>query len=245
MSVRRRPEPRAVAVIVPAHDEQELLGDCLDALHAASWRAREAGARVLVVVVADACVDSTRAIARTHGVTCLTVNGRNVGSARATGAAHALAVFAEEGFPAESVYLLHTDADTLVPSQWIIRHLAAAAGHDAVLGPVEVRDWEPRGADCARRYRLASMLEPDEHRVHGANLGVRADAYLRAGGFAALASAEDRALVAALRGGGESVVFRRDVAVRTSARISRRVRGGFSDYLSGLEDEPPETVQAV
>jgi hypothetical protein len=72
--------------------------------------------------------------------------------------------------------------------------------------------------------------------VHGANLGVRADAYQRVGGFPALPVAEDRTLVDALRTSGETVVFRSDLAVCTSARVSTRVSGGFSDYLSGLDE---------
>ena len=245
MNGMRRPELRAVAVIVPAHDEQEFLGGCLDSLQAAAWRARESGWRVLVLVVADACTDTTRATARARRVACLTVNGRNVGSARAAGAEHALAVLGAEGCPAESVYLLHTDADTRVPSRWITRHLAAVTGHDAVLGPVEIRDWTGRRAVCARRYLHACRLESEQHRVHGANLGVRAEAYLRVGGFPALPVGEDRAFVEALRASGESVVFRHEVSVCTSARVSSRVTGGYSDFLSGLDDRPPGRVEAV
>lgn len=225
----------AVAVIVPAHDEQELLGACLDALEPAARLARGAGLRVLTLVVADACTDGTRAVARARAVACLTACERNVGAARAAGAARALAELDRAGHDAARVYLLHTDADTLVPPDWITRHVRAAARHDAVLGPVEVLDWTQRNRNCAPRFARACDLEPDEDRVHGANLGVRADAYLRVGGFPALTVAEDRALAGALRTAGESVVFRGDLAVRTSARISRRVRGGFSDYLSKLE----------
>ncbi|HET9172720.1 MAG TPA: glycosyltransferase family 2 protein [Actinospica sp.] len=235
-----RPVLRAAAVIVPAHDEHELLGSCLDSLEAAAWPTRRAGWRVQVIVVADACVDTTRATARAHRVPCLTVHGHNVGAARAAGSARALAQLAEEGYRAAEVYLLHTDADTVVPSLWIMRHLVAAGGYDAVLGPVEVRDWTTRREGCARRYRLACELEPEAHRVHGANLGVRADSYLRAGGFPALEVSEDRALVDTLRAAGAAVAFRRELAVSTSARVSGRVHGGFSDFLSGLERETTE-----
>lgn len=245
----RRAPVSAAAVIIPAHDEQELLGACLDVLEPAARHAREAGLHVLTIVIADACTDSTRATARARATRCLTANGRNVGAARALGTAHALAELAREGYDPAQVYLLHTDADTLVPTDWITRHVRAATRHDAVLGPVEVRDWSERDENCADRFARAAALEPDEDRVHGANLGVRADAYLRVGGFPALPVAEDRALVEALRTVGESVVFRGDLAVCTSARISRRVHGGFSDYLSKLEDRLParaaDTISAV
>jgi GT2 family glycosyltransferase len=243
---RERAQIRAVAVVVPAHDEQELLSACLDVLEAAAWRARDRGIQVLLFVVADACSDATRAMARRRGLTCVTIHANNVGAARAAGVTVALASLAESGIEPPQIYLLHTDADTLVGPDWITRHLDEAADHDAVLGPVDVQDWSTRGEECARRYALRAEQEPDEHRVHGANLGVRADAYERVGGFPALPVAEDRALVGALRTAGESVVFRRDLTVRTSARISTRVSGGFSDYLSELQepaDAHPERTE--
>jgi GT2 family glycosyltransferase len=231
-----REEIRAVAVVIPAHNEQELLSACLDVLEAAAWRARDRGIPVLLVVVADACTDGTRALARRRGLTCVTIQANNVGAARAAGVAVALSRLAESGFEPARIYLLHTDADTLVAPDWITRHLDEAADHDAVLGPVDVRDWGARSAQCARRHALHTENELDEHRVHGANLGVRADAYQRVGGFPALPVAEDRTLVNALRTSGETVVFRRDLTVCTSARVSTRVSGGFSDYLSGLDE---------
>jgi glycosyltransferase involved in cell wall biosynthesis len=239
-----RPELGAVAVIVPAHDEQHLLEGCLDALAAAAWHARRGGLRVSTLVVADACTDATRATARAHGAFSITTTVKNVGAARAAGTERALEILARDEYLTPNVYLLHTDADSVVPPDWIIRHLRLAVDHDAVLGPVEVGDWAPRGLTCARRFEEASAAEPDGHRVHGANLGVRADAYLRVGGFRALPVAEDRALVAALRAARESVVFRRDLVVSTSARVSRRVRGGFSDYLTRLgagQPQPPSS----
>jgi hypothetical protein len=50
-----------------------------------------------------------------------------------------------------------------------------------------------------------------------------------------------------LRAGGFSappVGFHRDLAVCTSARVSRRVRGGFSDYLSRPEGRPAVPTEA-
>jgi GT2 family glycosyltransferase len=238
-----REQLTALAVIIPAHDEEELLGACLDSLEPAAWHAHESGVQqVYTLVVADACTDTTRATARVRGVGCLTVNGRNVGAARSAGATAALAELSRKGYDPAQTYLLHTDADTEVSADWLVRHIRAAAQHDAVLGPVEIRDWTPRGEHCIPLFEQACASEQNRHRVHGANLGVRAEAYLRAGGFPALPVAEDRALVEALRTAGASVVFRPDMAVFTSARISHRVRGGFSDFLSRLEDHAPVPV---
>ncbi len=232
---RIRTPLRAVAVIVPAHDEQELLGACLDTLRMATRHARRAGLHVRTLVMADACTDDTPTAAYSRGVRCLEIDARNVGVARAAGVTATLAELGREGFATSQIYLLHTDADSLVPPDWITTHVHAALDCDAVLGNVVVRTWAARSPDCARLYARARALEPTGHRVHGANLGVRADAYLRAGGFPPLAGSEDRGLVDALRASGAHLVYRDGPPVRTSARRSRRVDGGFSDFLSRLE----------
>jgi hypothetical protein len=69
---RKREQIRAVAVVIPAHDEQELLDACLDVLEAAAWRVRDRGIPVLPFVVADACTDATRAMARRRDLTVCT-----------------------------------------------------------------------------------------------------------------------------------------------------------------------------
>ena len=56
----------AVGVVVPAHDEEELLPACLAGLTEAAAMAVEdrPGLRVRIVVAADACTDGTVAVAR-------------------------------------------------------------------------------------------------------------------------------------------------------------------------------------
>jgi hypothetical protein len=73
--------------------------------------------------------------------------------------------------------------------------------------------------------------------VHGANLGFRAAAYLRAGGFPDVPTAEDHALVAALTATGTRVHHTRSLAVVTSARRRARAPHGLSGYLAGLDAE--------
>jgi glycosyltransferase involved in cell wall biosynthesis len=77
----------AVGVVVPAHDEEELLPECLAALSraAATVIAERPGLRVRIVVAADACTDDTPAVARRAGVGLVSLDFENVGLARATG----------------------------------------------------------------------------------------------------------------------------------------------------------------
>jgi hypothetical protein len=71
--------------------------------------------------------------------------------------------------------------------------------------------------------------------VHGANLSFRAAAYLKAGGFPDVRTAEDHALVTALASAGGRVVRSRAVTVITSARREARAPNGFSHYLADLD----------
>ena len=58
------------------------------------------------------------------------------------------------------------------------------------------RERYEHGQPCDSDESSRTRVNQHPH-VHGANLGFRASAYLRAGGFPALPTAEDHALVAA------------------------------------------------
>jgi len=216
----RRRKIRAVAVVIPAHDEQDSLAHCLTAVQAAAWRARRRGIDVLITVVADSCSDATRAIARRRGADCLTIQANDVSAARTVGVTHALSRLGELHFGLPEIYLLHTDAHTVVEPAWIGRHLEAAADHDAVFGPVHVRDriTPDKESVPVHLHQHGTENAPGLGAYTAANLGVRADAYTRAGGLPTMSFAEDRAVASTLRATGASVVFRRDVAVTVSSR---------------------------
>lgn len=217
-----------VGIVVPAHDEQGWLGPCLDAVRSA---ADAVAVPVDVVVVADACSDDTAQVARAAAVEVLEIAARNVGVARAIGWDRLLG----RARPA-TVWLATTDADTLVPTDWLARMLTRAEqGWDAVVGTVAVRDWSSAGrTEAVQAAWLSQYAHAHEH-VHGANLGVRGSSYLAVGGVPARALAEDAGLVAALRTAGARVLNVADNPVLTSARFSHRAPGGFASYLDELE----------
>lgn len=221
-----------VGVVVPVHDEQELLPTCLSALHVA---AEAVGLPVEILVVLDACTDASEqvvaaSVRSSMRLSSMVVDGHNVGLARGAG----LDRLAASGSP-DTTWLATTDADTLVPADWLTRQVELAdAGTDAVLGTVQVHDW--RGHPAATRLAFArSYLSADGHpHVHGANLGVRASAYRAAGGIPALGLAEDHALVGGLVERGCRIARVGSIPVVTSARRDVRARGGFGDYLRSL-----------
>jgi glycosyltransferase involved in cell wall biosynthesis len=222
----------AVGVVVPAHDEEDLLPACLAALRQAA--ARIAPAPVHLVVVADACSDHTAGRARAAGADVVEIRARRVGAARAAGFAEVLRRTRDHD-PA-AVWLASTDADTLVPADWLTRQVSyAGEGWDAVVGTVTVTDWSAHPAHVpdlfAAQYDHGSGTHPH---VHGANLGISAAAYLAAGGFRGRRPAEDHALVHALGAAGRKILRTTDVTVVTSARRHARAPRGFSHRLATL-----------
>jgi len=230
--------PRDVAVVVPARDEVELLPRCLASVAIAVDRVATA-CRVHIVVVADRCVDDTEAVAaatldRAHA-SIVRARCANVGSARRVGVDGALRVWPPD--PARRPWIAMTDADSIVPPDWLAYQLRAAAqGWDAVAGAVAVADWGDRPAWTAQA--LARHRRDQRRRqtlpVHGANLGVRADVLAAVGGVPAVAHSEDAGTVELLERAGRPVLRTPDLVVVTSARRSGRAPGGFSSLLDRL-----------
>ena len=216
-----------IAAIVPAHNEEDHILSCLAALHTAARCPRLGGEQTVLMVVLDACTDNTRSIAQRMGVTTIALQARNVGAARALGAELALAAGAR--------WLAFTDADSQVAPDWISAQLALR--RDAVCGTVAVRDWGTYG-DTMRQHYDATYNDADGHRhIHGANFGVSAQAYERSGGFKALQSSEDVALVEALQASGASIAWSAAPRVFTSARRVFRAPGGFGATLARVEQQ--------
>ena len=225
---------RHMAVLVPARDEEALLPRCLRSVLAACEEAR-AVITTDIVVVSDGSQDRTHELAtemlRGMG-TAVHSGAACVGSARRTAAEVALG-----RYPGESgaVWLANTDADCLVPADWLLHQLAAAeAGCCAVAGIVDVDSFAEHDAGVPHRFRETYLIHADgtHPHVHGANLGIRADAYLRAGGWGALATAEDHDLWRRLGHAGAALVADAGLRVVTSGRRVARAPGGFAEALA-------------
>ncbi|WP_242459070.1 glycosyltransferase [Rhodococcoides fascians] len=223
-----------IVVVVPAHNEQDLLDACLAALSRAERRVVEvAPVTVSTIVVLDACTDDSASIAARHpSVSTVAVAHRNVGAARAAGFSNYTAELAD------TTWFATTDADTRVGEDWLLGHLRHATdGARAVAGTVSVQ-FEGRVEEDVRlrsTYDAHYRHELGHPHVHGANLGIRATDYLSVGGFAPLATGEDHDLVRRLELGG--IACRRvcDISVTTSGRLRGRAPDGMAEFLRSLE----------
>ena len=202
------------------------------------------------------CSDGTESVVRSMApnlrfeldVACreLPAEQANAGHARRL----AMATAAERGGP--TGVLLTTDADALVPADWVARNLwALRHGADVVCGravidPVEAAMIPAHlHADDALECRLIALLdelawsldpEPnDPPRRHteasGASLAVRCEAFRRVGGIPAIAAGEDRAFVRALWMIDARVRHDPAIQVVVSGRIAGRAQGGMADTI--------------
>lgn len=230
-------------VVIPARDEERTILAALQSVAKAVDQRGADGGESAIVLVADRCRDRTAVIARSFAerrddVWVLETEASNVGVARAAGVQHARAVLGDPD--PQRTWICNTDADTEVPAEWIRRQLAYAhRGIAAVAGIVDVEDFEDfdgHAPAVASRFRSTYLdLLPsdgsDHPHVHGANLGVRLDAYLHVGGWSPLQCSEDHDLWNRLRAYGYSSVSPADLTVVTSGRAHGRCVGGFADAL--------------
>ena len=156
-----------------------------------------------------------------------------------------------------------TDADGMVDPDWLAANLAAiAAGADAVAGWVELHpiDWgripailhEDDARECAYDAlcdEINARLDPDpadpmpRHTQNsGASIAVTTAAYAKCGGVPAIASGEDRGLIAALRRVDARVRHAPEVHVTVSGRILGRSQGGMADTIRRRLSNPDEFI---
>lgn len=108
------PGPRLISFIIPAHNEEPLLGATLDALQAA---APSLDGPFEIIVVDDGSTDRTAAIARGRGIRVVSVGVRQISAARNAGARVAC-----------GDVLMFVDADTLVGRDVLTSAMAALRG---------------------------------------------------------------------------------------------------------------------
>ena len=233
-------------VVVPARDEEALVGACVRALAAQRGVPREAFELLLVL---DRCRDATEARARAAAVGApgpvlhvVTSPAPGVGAARALGMDLAcrrlLAVGRPEGLIAS------TDADSQADPDWLATQLAAVAagaaaiGGRAALSAAELAALAPavrEGREVEARARLARVrahAHPGARTEHwqfsGASLALTAQTYERVGPLEPRAGLEDEGLERLLSRHGVPIDRLRSVRVTTSGRPDGRAPRGLA-----------------
>ncbi len=195
--------PLVLTVVVPARNEEDSIGACLESLVGQSEPGWELGREWEIVVVNDGSTDRTREIAAGYaGVTVLDAGEPEPGW---TGKANAIQTGVRA---ARGQWLLFTDADTAHEPGHLSLAITEAERHEVgmlsysprqvVTGLVQRALMPLIFSELAVLYSPAKVNNP-EHRMAAANgqfLLVRRDAYEKVGGHAAVMDAvlEDVAL---------------------------------------------------
>lgn len=244
-------------VAVPAKNEGDRLGEALTALDVA---AGAASLPVNALVLANNCSDLTVMIAESAASRCARVKvvTRDVTlptQQAHAGGARAVAVRAAfEAFGAKSEdYLLTTDADARFAPDALARMEAAFwRGADVVLDKIECLhdpldpvtqealdwgtpqvEWRHKVRQLAETIATGAVPFPPLHDDYGAaGIAITVGAYRRLGGFMAVPSDEDKALVAAADRAGLRVDRQSGAVVNVLARATGRATGGMAAALA-------------
>lgn len=217
-----------IAVVIPVHNEEEMLAACLDSVQDAADAARERFP-LAVVVVLDACTDRSADIAARYPFTVVRTSANLVGAARRAGIERARAALG--AVDRRSLWIAGTDADSVVPQNWITHQAELAlGGADVMLGTVRP-DFAGLTREHVEHWHATHPPGIANGNVHGANLGIRGSVYDAALGFDPVPEHEDVLLVDRARAMGAVVVASAGCCVQTSSRFIGRTPGGYSAFL--------------
>lgn len=244
------PVAEHTVVAIPARDEAERIEACLNALNRQVLRPDS------VVLILNNCTDATQAITRRMAPDLrfrLDVIIRDLPPARANaGHARRLAMeVAGEQAGAHGI-LLTTDADSVVPPDWVFRNVealrrgaevvcgrAVVDPHEAALIPAHLQDDDVQECRLIGLLDdLAWVLDPEMHdppprhtEASGASLAVSVAAFRKVGGIPDVSSGEDRAFVRALWMIDARVRHDPAIRVTVSGRVVGRAKGGMADTI--------------
>ena len=225
--------PWHVCVLIPARNEELLLARCLHSVISARSRLPHS-VTCEVIVAVDSSTDRTWEIARSMVGQWGAVVSTDVGVVGHTRALAAETALRRHGGSPARCWLANTDADCIVPDSWLSEQLVLANTAEAIAGIVDVDSFDEHDAEVQRRFQETYLIRKDgsHTHVHGANLGIRADAYLKAGGWGDYATAEDHDLWQRLGWTGAKRMSTSRLRVLTSGRRTGRAPHGFADALS-------------
>ena len=202
-----------ISFVVPAHNEERLLGATLESIHAA---ARPIGRPYEIVVANDGSTDGTVDVAQRGGARVVTVKHRKISATRNSGARAAI-----------GDRLIFVDADTQV-DEAVVRAALAAMASGAVGGGAGARFSEaaPRWAVVGLRFSVWFMRVA--RLAAGCFVFCTRDAFEAVGGFdEAYFGAEEWLISTALKKQGRFAMLREPVATSPRKFTSRSSREMF------------------
>ena len=255
--VSQLPSSIDCTIALPVRNEAARLGPVLHAL-ARTVLASQRDA-VVVAAVNDSSDGSARIIREfaAHAILPVVIVEAQFGSI-GNGAPVARRLAMDIGSRlAPSAPLLTTDADTIVPREWLSTYLEAfERGWHLVCEDIELDDRElarldPRVSEIGtveRAYQVTcerlwtawtgNERSADPVRASGASMGIAGPAYRLVGGLPTPECGEDRALLQRCRAAGLQTHALPNIGTRSSARLDSRAKGGCGETLRYRHSEP-------
>lgn len=220
-----------ISVIIPAHNEETAITQCLEAL--AKQTVQEP---FQVIVVDNASTDHTREAAEkmkgTLSVRVIDEPVKGRGAARATGFA-----------AATGEILFSTDADTIVPPQWISSFLDYFEQHEnvvALTSPPSITDCSP-----VRNFIFNTFVPTATHwfnllyfhhpGLYGFSFAIRKNAYDQSGGFSANDDAyEDLMLASRVHQRGKIEWLPHVPVLFSGRRFRKSLLRGWWEYIQSF-----------
>ena len=232
-----------ISVVIPAHNEERYLGECLGTLQ----RQRYPESRFEVIAVDNASTDATPMIARQFGAVVVREPIVNIGQARQRGAR-----------AARGEIIASTDADTVVPPDWLERialHFERDDELGALFGPFRYRDGTAFEKVFLWYLNIGPMMALHALGMScfsGTNYAVRRETFWKVGGCnVSLPAGEDVDLSLRLTK-VTKVTFDSGLVVHTSARrrgegyrsiLWRTVRSGLRMILLRRPPHPLPVIR--
>lgn len=178
--VQQNTESPSISVIIPAHNEEQFIGDCIASVLQAGWPREQ----LEILVIDHSSTDSTAKLARASATEVLQISAGRIGAVRNVGLA-----------AAKGEFVAYVDGDCTVPPTWLraaIRLLQSDASLGAVGGPC----LSPGGGTWVERSlapsRIGTAFVKPAKAIATSSFIARASLLRAAGGFdETLVSGED------------------------------------------------------
>jgi len=214
-----------ISIIIPAYNEEKYIGKTLESINNLE---KKAGWEIEVIVVNGDSTDKTVEVAKQYSARVLNEPHKGIGFARQQGLLHA-----------QGGIVAFTDADTIVPKDWLKKHLTALADSEVVCSYGNFRVSEGSFpyfpiTNYLQPLSIALAYKVGIFRAPGQNIACKREPALAIGGFdEKLMMFEDADFVKRLGKVGK-VRYLQNCVVTSSGRRSKEgwrfiLRAGIAD----------------
>lgn len=201
-------------VVIPALNEEKFIGDCLRSLRAQTVPPTE------IIVVDNGSTDKTVEIAKKYADEVLILPGLSLRDMKQVGVE-----------AAKTPIVVTTDADTVVPPDWLEKVLRHFSDPNVVAVGGPVRPFEPNTVSDLYTKGLSAVAQAGL--LYDANMAFRRDVMLRSGGYAHLKRGWDWDLSSRLHRYGR-VVYDPEAYVITDVPFNRQLEFASLAANAGL-----------